>query len=431
MAGMSLSDWKEIPLEEAIEKLIDYRGKTPEKTTSGIPLITAKIVKDGKINTPQEFIDEDDYETWMVRGFPKKGDVVLTTEAPLGEVATIDNENIALAQRIVVLRGKEGLLNNTYLKYHLMSHDIQHQLRSRASGTTVLGIKQSELRKVILKIPSIKIQEKIVNVLDLLFQKRMKNESIIDSVNSIINSLYRSWFIDFDPVIAKIEGKLPYGMEQETADLFPDKFDDSKFGKLPKGWRITKLEDIIDYKEGPGIRNWQYVYDGNGVNFINIRCIGNNDINIKDASQISHTEAYGKYSHFHLKEKDVVISTSGTLGRYAIVRREHLPLILNTSVIRFRPKNNCNLSFMLGYMETGLQNELLALASGSVQLNFGPMHLQMISLIYPPKPILDAYEKAVIKLIEIKTQLQQDTCLILGIRDTILPRLMSGELSVS
>ena len=96
----------EMNLEDAMESIIDYRGKTPKKTSSGIPLVTAKIVKGGRILEPQEFIDEAEYDSWMRRGIPHEGDVVLTTEAPLGEVAQLPGHKVALAQRIITLRGK-------------------------------------------------------------------------------------------------------------------------------------------------------------------------------------------------------------------------------------------------------------------------------------------------------------------------------------
>ena len=110
------SESKPLPLEICLDALIDYRGKTPEKTNSGIPLITAKIIKGGRIETPTEFIAKDNYDSWMRRGIPKAGDVVLTVEAPLGEVAQIGNEKIALAQRVVTLRGKAGLLAEAMLE---------------------------------------------------------------------------------------------------------------------------------------------------------------------------------------------------------------------------------------------------------------------------------------------------------------------------
>jgi type I restriction enzyme S subunit len=95
------SEWPFFPLEDCLDALIDYRGKTPEKTLSGIPLITAKVIKGGRIETPNEFIAVDKYDAWMRRGIPESGDVVLTVEAPLGEVAQLGPKKIALAQRVV------------------------------------------------------------------------------------------------------------------------------------------------------------------------------------------------------------------------------------------------------------------------------------------------------------------------------------------
>ena len=145
--------WQLLPLAEALDALIDYRGKTPKKTDTGIPLITAKIVKNGKILPVSEFIAEEDYDEWMVRGLPQVGDVVVTTEAPLGEVAQLEDCNVALAQRIVTLRGAKEILESDYLRYVMQGPYVQGQLEARASGSTVKGIKQSELRKILLPIP--------------------------------------------------------------------------------------------------------------------------------------------------------------------------------------------------------------------------------------------------------------------------------------
>src|SRR5690606_12974660 len=133
--------------------IIDYRGKSPCKKSFGIPLVTAKIVKDGRILPPDEFLAPEGFDVWMRRGMPECGDVVMTTEAPLGEIAQLDGRKVALAQRLITLRGKPAVLNNTYLKFLMQSDFVQEQLQARATGTTVLGIRQSELRKVQLALP--------------------------------------------------------------------------------------------------------------------------------------------------------------------------------------------------------------------------------------------------------------------------------------
>ena len=226
-----MEEWKQYRLIDVLDKLIDYRGKTPKKTTSGVPLITAKIIKNGRIDTPTEFISVDDYDSWMVRGLPKVGDVVLTTEAPLGEVAQLDDENIALAQRVVTLRGKVGILDNTYLKYYLMSNVGQQRIKARETGTTVTGIKQSELREVLVDCPSFKRQLEIAAILKSLDDKIEVNRQINDNLEQQAQALFKSWFVDFEP--------------------FKDgEFVESELGMIPKGWRVGTFLDNIKVMPG-------------------------------------------------------------------------------------------------------------------------------------------------------------------------------------
>ena len=184
--------WINTPLNQVVSDFIDYRGKTPTKTTSGIPLITAKIVKDGRVLPTQEYIAEDDYDSWMRRGIPNEGDVILTTEAPLGEVALIPIGKVALAQRIITLRGKKSILNNGYLKYSLQSPLMQHRLVARESGSTVSGIKSSELKVTKLLLPKDIIEQKaIASVLGSLDDKiellREQNETLEALALSLIH----------------------------------------------------------------------------------------------------------------------------------------------------------------------------------------------------------------------------------------------------
>ena len=137
--------------------------------------MTAKIVKDGRILPFGEFIAADDYEAWMRRGIPKAGDIVMTTEAPLGEVAQLDDRRVALAQRLITLRGKPGVLDNSYLRFLMQSPTFQTDLHARASGTTVLGIRQSELRKMQLFLPPMAQQTAFADLVTPLTKQMDKN----------------------------------------------------------------------------------------------------------------------------------------------------------------------------------------------------------------------------------------------------------------
>ena len=242
MAG----EWTVRPLEECMAAVIDYRGKTPQKTSFGIPLITAKVVKGGRIETPDEFIAVDDYAPWMRRGIPEAGDVVITTEAPLGQVAQLGSERVALAQRLIALRGKPGVLDNGFLKFLLQSADVQDQLRARASGTTVLGIKQSELRKVLLTLPAIDEQRAIAHILGTLDDKIELNRRMNETLEAMTKALFKSWFVNFDPVRAKAKDRDHPGIDAETAALFPDSFEDSALGEIPSTWRPGRIAELAE-----------------------------------------------------------------------------------------------------------------------------------------------------------------------------------------
>ena len=166
-------------MEDALEALIDYRGKTPQKENEGIVTLSAKSVRDGYIDYSQcYFISQEEYNRFMVRGFPQVGDVLLTTEAPLGVTARLDRNDVALAQRLLTLRGKTGLLDTGYLYYYLRSPVGQAKLKERQTGTTVTGIKQAEFRRIEIELPPFDIQHKIVAVLETIDEKIVINKKI-------------------------------------------------------------------------------------------------------------------------------------------------------------------------------------------------------------------------------------------------------------
>jgi type I restriction enzyme S subunit len=195
--------WQSFPLTECMDAIIDYRGKTPRKSLTGVPLITAKIIEGGRLHPVEEYIPIEDYDSWMRRGLPRTGDVVMTTEGPLGEIAQLDGRKVALGQRIITLRGKKGFLDNTFLKFLMMSFFVQAQLQARASGTTVLGIKQSELRKIFLPIPPLPEQRAIAHILGALDDKIELNRRQNATLEALARAIFQSWFVDFDPVHAK------------------------------------------------------------------------------------------------------------------------------------------------------------------------------------------------------------------------------------
>ena len=159
--------WEARQLAEVCE-FIDYRGRTPGKSTAGVPLITAKNVRWGSVdNEPAEFVTEETYREFMTRGFPKRGDVLFTTEAPLGMAAMVNRDDrFALAQRVICLSPNPDLVLGGYLFRALLSTGVQESLKSASTGSTVLGIKASSLKEIRIPLPPLPEQERIVAELD-------------------------------------------------------------------------------------------------------------------------------------------------------------------------------------------------------------------------------------------------------------------------
>ena len=155
---------RSIQLGQVLDRLIDYRGATPEKADDGVPLLTASNVIGGQIDfsTSRQFIPASLYVDWMRRGLPQVGDVLFTSEAPLGEVALIEDDGVALAQRLILLRPRKDIALPEFLLVFLRSPIGRAEVQSRASGSTVMGVRTDRLRQVRVQVPPLEVQREIV-----------------------------------------------------------------------------------------------------------------------------------------------------------------------------------------------------------------------------------------------------------------------------
>ncbi len=170
-------------------------------------MISAKVVKGGRIFSQiEQTIGPGYYSEWMTRGIPNIGDIVFTTEGPMGEVAQLDRKtvNYALGQRIVCLSGKAGVLDNGFLKFLILSPRQQEILASYATGTTVEGISQKALRSIPITIPPLHEQRAISATLGALDEKIELNRRTCETLEAMARALFRDWFVDFGPTRAKM-----------------------------------------------------------------------------------------------------------------------------------------------------------------------------------------------------------------------------------
>ncbi len=432
MGGDLPKDWLMTKLEDCMDAIIDYRGKTPRKTAFGIPLITAKVVKGGRIETPNEFIDPGEYNEWMRRGLPKCGDVLVTTEAPLGEVAQITDSKVALAQRLIALRGKANLLDNTFLKFLMQTAYMQAQLSARASGTTVSGIKQSELRKIRLPLPPLHEQRAIAHILGTLDDKIELNRQMNRTLEEMARAIFKSWFVDFDPVRAKaaVRRKHPKWTEEqvsssalpdlkpEIAALFPDSFEDSELGEIPKGWYVSRVCQHFRLTMGQSPPGITYNKNGEGVPFYQ----GRTDFGFRFPTRRVFCTAPTRFA----ETGDALVSVRAPVGDVNIAN-EQCAVGRGVAAIRHRSGSRSFTYYSMHHFRDHFgQFE----AEGTVFGCINKADFERLPFIIPVPDIIDKFDRIVSPLDDRLEANELQSMNLSSIRDTLLPKLISGELRV-
>lgn len=428
----SSESWTLTKLEDAMEVIIDYRGKTPTKTSHGVPLVTAKIVKSGRIETPTEFIAETDFESWMRRGMPKPGDVVITTEAPLGEVAQLDSRRVALAQRLICLRGKPGLLDNTFLRFVLQGQSVQEQLTARSSGTTVLGIRQSELRRVMLPVPPLAEQRAIAEVLVSLDDKIELNRRLNQTLEALAAAIFKAWFIDFEPVKAKAAGAKSFpSMPQPVFDALPSSLvpaPNSPSGEVPKGWRVGVVGEEVEVVGGstPSTSEPRY-WDG-------VHCWATpKDLSKLDSPILLDTErkitdaGLSGISSGLLPVGSLLLSSRAPIGYLALVR---VPTAINQGFIGMRCSKLLSAEFMLHWCQERM-DDIKGRANGTTFQEISKGSFRPMPIVVPDETTAKAFDSLVKPLYEMVAANVKENGTLAALRDSLLPKLLSGEVRVA
>jgi type I restriction enzyme S subunit len=257
---------------DCLESVVDYRGKTPPKSPSGIPTITAANVKSGRIDLSiVSYVSEKTYWEWSTRGFPQSGDILITTEAPVGEVAPFPGDQTYLiTRRVFAMRGKAGVLDNRYLLYACLSSIVQDELQARIRGSTVPRVLKTDILGLKIPLPAIEEQKAIAHILGTLDDKIELNRKTNETLEAMAKALFKSWFVDFDPVRAKAEGRNT-GLPAEISDLFPDSFEDSELGEIPSGWEVAQLGDVLEVDKGVSYKG-DFLSDSEGLPMVNLGC---------------------------------------------------------------------------------------------------------------------------------------------------------------
>jgi type I restriction enzyme S subunit len=318
-------------------------------------------------------------------------------------------------QHVAIIRPKAAELDARFLRYVLVSESMQHHLLALASaGATRNALTKAMIEGLEISAPPLAEQKRIAEVLGALDDKIELNRRMNATLEATAQALFQSWFVDFDPVRAKLDGRTPSGMDAATAALFPDSFEESPLGHIPKGWRAGSLREVIevfDFKRVPlsgrerEQRKGSYPYHG-------------------AASVMDYVDDYLFDGIYMLMGEDgSVINDDGTpvtqyvWGKFWVNNHAHV----------LRGKNGIFTEHLLLHLK---DSNIASFVTGAVQPKLNQGNMNRIPFIIPPPEISQAFGEKIDPLFSrIRANTDQSRNLA-TLRDTLLPKLLSGELSV-
>ncbi|GMQ48462.1 restriction endonuclease subunit S [Vibrio sp. 10N] len=404
--------WVESSLID-LAKFIDYRGRTPKKTEEGIPLITAKNIKDGFINRePREFIAEADYDGWMTRGIPIVGDVLLTTEAPLGNVAQIDiKEKFALAQRAICFQFYKNEVER-FVYYYLRSPLFNQKLGLNSTGSTVKGIKAATLKKLPVHIAPLTEQKRIVEKLDEVLAQVDTIKARLDGIPDLLKRFRQS------VLAAAVSGKLT-----ETSSSI---------------WLEGELSDVATFQNGYAFKSGWFSDEGD-FQVIKLGNVKDDYLKLDTAPAYLNSKQAQEYLKFKPSVGDILLSMTGTkfkrdYGFACLVERD-LPVLINQRVGRILPERKKVIpEYLHLYLRSELfRNQFFAGETGGVnQGNVGSKHIMSCKLSIPSMETQNLIASKARNLFDlantIEAQVKKAQVRVDNLTQSILAKAFRGEL---
>ncbi|MDD2178124.1 restriction endonuclease subunit S [Acidovorax sp. D2M1] len=385
-------------------------------------------------------ISTDDFAVLVKQGCrPQVGDVLIAKDgnSALDTVCCVDKElEAVLLSSVAILRPDPTRLNYQYLKHYLSSPDVVEYLKSNfISGAAIPRVVLKDFKKAEICVPPLKEQARITAILNTFDDRITLLRATNATLEAIAQALFKSWFIDFDPVRTKMEGRAPEGMDEATAALFPDALEESELGWVPKGWRMSRLADLTSTHHGSiqtgpfGSQLHASDYVDSGVPVVMPKDIKDRRVMTDSIARVSQENA-DRLSRHKLIAGDIVFSRRGDVERHALITQREAGWLCGTGCLLLRPGKSWRSSTFLSMALDAAQARtwLVQHAVGATMPNINTGILGSVPVLLPPDALLSAFED-VVSATELQRSHNSSTAETLSaLRDTLLPRLISGQL---
>ncbi len=344
----------------------------------------------------------------------KKGDILISNIRPYFKKIWLASFNGGCSNDVLVIRANSKIDNN-FLYYVLSSDDFfDYVTATSKDGTKMPRGDRVAVMKYQVPNFSLETQQKIAKILSSLDEKIELNNKINENLHAQAQAIFKSWFVNFEP-------------------FKNEKYSDSVLGKIPSKFTVVNLESLCSViTKGTTPTTIKRNFMPCGVNFLKVETILENHDFDKTKFTFIDNETNELMSRSKIKENDILLSMAGTIGRFAIVRNDLLPANINQALAIIREDETkissyCLYSYFLGGWHT---NFYLKKIQQAVQANLSLTSIKSLPILLPNREILQAHEKVIIPIIEKIKNIQVENIKLAQIRDTLLPKLMSGELEV-
>lgn len=406
------SDWLQGKVGDFIELKRGYDLPQAKRTRGMVPLVSSSGISDL-------------HNVAMVKG----PGVVTGRYGTIGQVFYVEDDFWPLNTTLYVRDFKGN--DPRFIHYFMMTVDYF----AYSDKAAVPGVNRNHLHEAAARLPPLRLQKVIARFLGAFDDRITLLRETNATLEAIAQALFKSWFVDFDPVRAKRDGRAPEGMDEATAALFPASFEDSELGEVPRGWRASSLADLTtqsggSIQTGPfgsQLHASDYVTDGVPVVMpkdISLRRVQTDSIARVPASDVE------RLARHKLLPGDIVFSRRGDVERHALISETERGWLCGTGCLLVRPGKTWPSPTFLSILLDAPQSRawLVQHAVGATMPNLNTGILGSVPVVLPPSELLVAFEEVVSALEASRAENSERARTLSTLRDTLLPRLISGQL---
>ena len=458
-----MNEWQTLTLADVCTVITDGAHQSPKTVSRGKPMASVKdLTRFGVDLTSARHIATEDFEALVKQGCkPHVGDVLIAKDgnSALDTVCTVDHPlDAVLLSSVAILRPDPKCLDSVFLKFYLSSPEtIDYRKSNFVSGAAIPRVVLRDFKRAEIRLPSLDVQRRIAGVLQSIDSKIDLNRRVNQTLEAMAQAIFQSWFVEFDPVKAKIAAKaegrdplraamsvisgkaaaeldaLPPEQREQlaaTAALFPDEMEESEVGEVPKGWSVGTLSNFASFQNGYAFKTKDWTDSGHPV--VKIGNVKPGIIDLSGCSLVAHETVNG-LDRFALKKGDLLVGMTGYVGETGLVPALYSVAYLNQRVGRISTVNGVS---DIGYpfclvRDPAYKAYAESKAHGSAQANVSGKDLMDYQAVVPDAGVLKIFNAQVAKIINALLSYHEENQSLAALRDTLLPRLLSGELLVA